>query len=153
MEYIARLATIQDIDELIDLRIRMQIEVNPGVEVAHNYSEKVREYLERRLEQSTYVSAVAEARGKLVSANGLIVYSKIPSIIGGSGKVGYITNVYTLPDWRGRGIASALMKLIVSYSRTNGLEKLHLGATDSGKGVYEGVDFKPPRYVQLELRL
>jgi len=153
MDYIARLATAQDIDELIDLRLRMQMEVNPGANVAQNYLESVREYLERHFVQGTYVSAVAEAGGRLVSANGLIVYSKIPSILGGSGKVGYITNVYTLPEWRCREIASALMRVVVSYSRTNGLEKLHLGTTDSGKGVYEGVDFKPPRYAQLELKL
>jgi hypothetical protein len=45
------------------------------------------------------------------------------------------------------------MKVIVSYSRTNGLEKLHLGTTDSGKGVYEGVDVRPPRDAQKRAKV
>lgn len=133
----------------------MQKEVNPSNAEAIDpgYPDAVRRYFDQEISSGSYVTAVAELNGQLVSANGLIVYSKPPSITGGAGKVGYITNVYTLPEWRGRGVASDLMSLIVAYAKQARLDKLHLGATDSGIGLYERVGFKAPRFPQLEMKL
>lgn len=50
-------------------------------------------------------------------------------------------------------IAGELMKLVVKQARLNGLDKLHLYATDTGRGVYERVGFRPPRFASLELKL
>jgi GNAT superfamily N-acetyltransferase len=150
-----RLATLSDLPQLVELRVLMQKEVNNPSEKESGsaYVQSVTHYFERNLRNESYVSAVAVVDGKLVSANGLVVYSKPPSVTGGTGQVGYVTNVYTLPEWRGRGIAGELMKLVVEHARSNGVDKLHLGATDSGKGVYKRVGFKPPRFVPLELKL
>jgi GNAT superfamily N-acetyltransferase len=60
--------------------------------------------------------------------------------------------VYTLPEWRGRGIAGELMKLLVEHARSRQAEKLHLGATELGQGVYERVGFRAPSFMSLELR-
>jgi hypothetical protein len=78
----------------------MQKEVNPAsVEaIDPGYSEALKSYFIQAIQNESYVSAVADVNGKLVSANGLIIYHKPPSITGGSGKVGYISNVYTLPE-------------------------------------------------------
>lgn len=150
-----RLATLDDVAQLVELRILMQKEVNPSNAAAIDpgYPDAVRQFFVHGISSGSYVSAVAESNGQLVSSNGLIVYSKPPSITGGVGKVGYISNVYTLPEWRGRGVASDLMRLIVAYAKRARLDKLHLGATDSGIGVYERVGFKAPRFPQLEMKL
>ena len=156
-EPIFRLATLDDIAQLVELRILMQLEVHRAKEsdVDSTYPEAVREYLLNSLGR-TYISAVAEVDGKLVSANGLTTYYKFPSLVGKAGKTGYVSNVYTLPEWRGRGIACELMKLIVEYAHNNDVDKLYLGATELGKGVYERVGFKDltiyahGAYVKLE---
>lgn len=133
----------------------MQKEVNPAgaAAMAPDYPETVARYFTDAISNGSYVSAVAELDGRLVSANGLIIYNKPPSITDGIGRVGYISNVYTRPELRGRGIAGELMNLIVDYAREAKLDKLHLGATDSGLGVYERVGFKAPGFPQLEMKL
>jgi GNAT superfamily N-acetyltransferase len=80
-----------------------------------------------------------------------VIYEKPPSIRSVTGKVGYVTNVYTRPEWRGRGVASALMKLIVDFAKDAHIGKLHLGTTELGRGVYTRVGFMSPRAPQLEL--
>ena len=138
----------------------MQLEVNQMKvngskedELVSTYAKTARQYFSETLANGSYISAVAELDGKLVSANGLILYGKPPSITGGTGRLGFISNVYTRPAWRGKGIASTLMKMIVTYARSNDVEKLHLGATDLGKSIYERVGFITPRFTPLELRL
>jgi len=150
-----RLATITDINQLVELRLAMQIEVNGprDASVLKAYRDSVLEYFDRALRQGSYVSAVADVSGKIVSANGLIFYEKPPSLTGAYGRVGYVTNVYTAPEWRGKGLASELMRLVVEHARSVGTDKLHLGATDAGIGVYERVGFKPVRFPALELKI
>ncbi|MFL5812074.1 MAG: GNAT family N-acetyltransferase [Bdellovibrionia bacterium] len=150
-----RIATLGDLPQLVELRILMQKEVNASSadRVDPSFPAALEKYFIQAMGNGSYVSAVAEMDGKLVSTNGLIIYHKPPSITGGDGRVGYVSNVYTLPEWRGRGIASELMKLIVSFAKESRLDKLHLGATDSGIGVYERVGFRAPRFPQLEMKL
>jgi GNAT superfamily N-acetyltransferase len=133
----------------------MQTEVNTpdAARDGAAYREAVREYLVRSLADGTYFSAVAEAGGGLVAANGLVTFLKPPTILGGTGRIGYISNVYTLPEWRGQGIAGRLIELLIERARQDGVDKLILTATDLGKGVYERVGFKPPRFASYELRL
>lgn len=75
----------------------------------HAYRDSVLKYFDRALRQGSYVSAVADVAGRIVSANGLVFYEKPPSLTGKFGRVGYVTNIYTLPEWRRKGLASGLM--------------------------------------------
>ena len=149
-----RPATEKDAAQLAGLRALMQCEVN-GVEaktVTPQYRKDLVIYFREALLKNEIYCAVAEIEGKLIAANGLVLYRKPPSMNGKVGLNGYVSNVYTLPEYRGRGIAQKLMQLLVDYARESGARLLHLGATSAGKAVYERVGFKDPEYVPLELR-
>lgn len=150
-----RFAALPDIDSLVRLRVLMQLDVHGIAEASadESYSIQVRDYFARAIAAGTYVSTVAEVAGDLTAAAGMVVFQKPPSLRGGSGFVGYISNVYTRPEWRRRGLASGLMKLLVERASTLGLDKLQLGATDAGRGVYEAVGFTPTRFPALSLSL
>ncbi len=146
------IATLKDMDDLIALRVLMQKEVHaiPAEVVDLKYEDLLRSYFTQKIASGEYLSAIAKCDGRVVSANGLIVYQKPPSITGGSGLVGYVSNVYTLPEWRRRGIACKLMQLLLDHASTLGVSKLHLGATEDGQGIYERLGFKSPKYAPLE---
>ncbi len=148
-----RFANNTDIDQLIKLRFQMQKEVHKANEIVlnQNYRNKLIHFFNKNITSKSYVSAVAEIDNKIISAIGLSTYEKPPSITGASGIVGYITNVYTLPDYRGNGIASELMRMIIQYAKENQFDKLHLTSIDSAKKVYDNAGFKRPRYIPMEL--
>jgi ribosomal protein S18 acetylase RimI-like enzyme len=132
----------------------MQKEVNPSKDPFSNpsYLEATRSYFARALAEGSYFSAVAEEGGLLLGANGMVLYDKPPSILGGVGRIAHVSNVYTLPEHRGRGIATRLMQLLVDRARREGADYMELGATDAGRSVYERVGFKTSRFPSLELR-
>src|SRR4051794_12273002 len=109
-----RLAIPSDIPQLVELRILMQKDVHgsrypaPGAE----YARRVADYFAAGLAEGSYVGAVAELAGRLVAANGLVIYRKPPSVNGGSGSLGYVSNVYTRPEARRLGLATKLMELL-----------------------------------------
>jgi GNAT superfamily N-acetyltransferase len=59
----------------------------------------------------------------------------------GEGRQAIIVNVFTEPQWRRRGIASLLLREIISWSRTERVDRLVLHASEEGRSVYERLGF------------
>lgn len=119
-ELIFRLATVSDIEGLIELRCLMQSEVNqiqlPDIDA--NFKRITREYLLKALPAKTYFSHIALNKGKPVAANGLVFFDKPPSLKARHGRIAYVTNVYTMKEFRKQGIATKLMQMSAnSYGR------------------------------------
>jgi|GEM_PF-5087295 N-acetylglutamate synthase and related acetyltransferases len=57
-----------------------------------------------------------------------------------------------VPEFRKRGIAAELMKLLAAHAKEAGASKIHLGTTDEGRGLYEKIGFKEVVFPALELR-
>ena len=54
-----------------------------------------------------------------------------------------IVNVYTDPQWRGQGIARALMREIMNWALARGCDRVLLHASDAGRHLYESLGFVP----------
>lgn len=63
----------------------------------------------------------------------------------------YVNAVYVRPEYRRRGIASALMQLIVEWSRERGCSSVRLRASDDGRFLYEALGFREGREMELPL--
>ena len=150
-----RKATLDDIDQLVILRTLMQCEVNhiDPFQDFTDYQNKARHYFQENLKNETYISGVAVIDGKIISACGVVFYNKPPSIVSGKSIVGYVTNVFTLPTHRGVGHATKALEILIAEGKKRNADKLVLGSTEDGKGVYENLGFKIPRFVNLELKL
>jgi len=57
------------------------------------------------------------------------------------GPQGLILNVFTERLWRRRGVAAALMRELLEWCRSNGIESLVLHASDEGRPLYEKLGF------------
>ena len=149
-----RLADLNDIGQLIELRILMQLEVNGfrKDQVTDEYKNQVKEYFLKAIPTKKYFSIVAELKTKIIGTAGACFYEKPPSISGGIGLVGYVTNVYTNVDCRGKGIGTQMMAELNNLAIAIKADKLHLGATEDGLSIYKAVGFKEPRFVNLEMK-
>lgn len=58
------------------------------------------------------------------------------------GRQGTIVNVFTDPAWRRKGVATALVKAILDWSRDQRLDRILLHASDEGRKVYSKLGFK-----------
>lgn len=63
-----------------------------------------------------------------------------PSFI--NGRTGSVLNVYTRPQFRRRGIARELMKMLLSEAERLGLDFVELKSTDEGYELYRSVGFE-----------
>jgi GNAT superfamily N-acetyltransferase len=135
-----RQATMDDIDDLTDLRLRFLDEIGYG---GDGVSRVVRDYLARTLPVGEFLAWVAEDQERIIAASGLVFNQKPPHGRNRSGKEGFVLNMYTLPDRRGRGIATALMQTIVQFVREQGVTCIRLHASEDGMGIYTKLGFRP----------
>lgn len=149
-----RFANISDIEQLIELRVLMQLEVNgfSNDQVNSEYLENVKKYFLESLKDQKYSSAIAIDKDIIIGTAGACFYNKPPSIAGGTGLVGYVTNVYTRKEYRGKGIGTNLMRKLNELAIELKADKLHLGATSDGLQIYKAVGYQEPRFVNLEIK-
>jgi GNAT superfamily N-acetyltransferase len=56
-----------------------------------------------------------------------------------------VQNVYTDPAWRKRGVARALMAVVMQWASERSLDRLVLHASEEGRPLYVSLGFGPTR--------
>jgi GNAT superfamily N-acetyltransferase len=138
-----RMATSDDIEVLTDLRVAMFEEIGDITDEkqAEAFREATYRYLSEALPQGKFLAWVAEEDGQIVGTSGLIFFEQAPTPANLVGNEGYVLNMYTVPQWRGRGIARALLEEIIRYVKNTGIPQLWLYATEEGRPLYEKMGF------------
>jgi len=101
------------------------------------------------LRDRSYIGWLAIDEGSVVIAGaGVHIKPQLPRISHDGARVvtthlPLAVNVYTEPAWRGRGIARALMKILMEWTAGQGTDRLVLHASDAGRPLYESLGFEP----------
>lgn len=140
-----RKATIDNLDELVRLRIEFLKEVQP-IE-SRQFSEEelatsLRGYLSKSLQNDEFVAWVAVFDGKIIATSGLCFFQITPGFTLIDGKIAYILNIYTLPKWRGKGVGKQIFDHILQEAIGRGYKRISLHASDDGRPIYEKFGFR-----------
>ena len=147
-EYSIHRATIKDVDELTALSLKLFYEtgVLQGDGPASELVEITRTYLRDNLATDHFIAWIAEVEGKIIAMSGLVFFEKPPTKANISGLEAYIMNMYTLPEWRGRGVATQLVQEIINFVKKTDAKRIWLRTTKDGQKVYEQCGFNFTSY-------
>jgi GNAT superfamily N-acetyltransferase len=121
----------------------------PSDELAKELFDKSTVALAAILADGTYVGWVAvDDAGKVIAGAGAHIKPQLPRIShSGSrveaGPVPLAVNVYTDPEWRGQGVARALMRVMMDWAQARGADRIVLHASKQGRPLYESLGFNP----------
>ena len=138
-----RLATPADAEALAGARVKQLLD--EGSEPRYDTRADMVDYFRRRIADGSYHAYIAEAEGRLISTAALLLQEYPPSIGWRGARRGYVASVYTVPEWRGRGLASLLIERIIADARALGLGNLWLLASREGRGLYKRLGFEDER--------
>ena len=135
-----RLGTKDDIETMCVLRKRQLADegLAPDVDIDAELSE----FFEKKLRNGEMVEWLLEEKGEIIATGAIVFYEFPPSYSNKSGVKGYITNMYTKPEFRGRGIATSMLARLAEEAKKRGVRKLWLGASKMGRPVYEKFGFR-----------
>lgn len=108
---IYRKANEEDIDQIIQLRVNLLIE--EAATIPANIDVELHNYFHDELNK-TIVVMIAEEHNEIVSTSSVIFQKYPPAFNNKEGMRAYVANVYTLPEYRRKGINTKLMDKIVT---------------------------------------
>lgn len=152
MEMIFEKATLEDIDELVAMRIAYLVEDYNGLQDSEKekIEKSLPDYYKKHLNQDLIICVARE--NKIASCVFLLITEKPanPSFI--SGKTGTVLNVYTKPEYRKRGLASKLMNMLLEEAKERKLDFVELKATEDGYPLYKAIGFEESvsKYKQMK---
>lgn len=142
--YAFRRATPADAERIAHQRRRMFVDMGHPDDAG--MEEAIRAFVpwvRRSLESGYYAGFLASAGETVVAGAGLMLLGWPPRADSLQTLRGYVLNVYTEPEHRGRGLARALVGQALEHCRERGVRTVALHASEAGRRVYEGLGFSP----------
>ena len=101
--------------------------------------------------QGRALAWLAEADGQAVAGVTLLIWTVPPSVEWPVRRRGQVSNVFTRPEYRRRGISRRLMERLLAAARERGIQRLVLWASPEGQPLYAGLGFAPSRALEMNL--
>lgn len=138
MEY--RIATKDDIDKLMSIRLEMLLKVNKLLE-NYVFSDELITNSKRYFLQGNQTTCVALEKDKVVACASISYIEMMPTFSHPSGTRAHLMNVYTKSNYRKQGVARKLVQMLIDEAKGKGVTEISLDATDLGRPLYEALGF------------
>lgn len=147
---VPRLATLDDVDELVRLRRVMMDAL--GVPNEPTWASTCADFLRATMADGTTGAMVAEdpkGPGRLVACGVGSIIRRLPGPATPDGRYGYISSMVTEPPWRGRGVAGGIVAGLLAWFGDRGVLKVDLHATRAGEPIYRRHGFAEGEFQEL----
>ena len=140
-----RTAELSDIKQISEIR-KKQIQ-DEGQKPTIQIDEDLHRYFEEKMQSGELIEWVAEEDGRIIATAAIVFMDFPPSFTNKTGRTGYVANVYTADEYRGKGIAATLLEKVEQEAKKRGITMMLLHASEMGrkayvKSGYEDVDIE-----------
>jgi GNAT superfamily N-acetyltransferase len=141
-----RTATAADLPALAAMRRTFTFEdPEPSATPRDDFEQAFEEIVGEGIASGRWTIWLAEADGEIVSHVYVGLIEKIPRPTRENRWIGYVTNVYTRPEQRGRGVGAALLEQVTSWASHVDVELLVVWPSEESVGFYESAGFASRR--------
>lgn len=152
LQFIIRPANAADIPLLIELRLaQMQSMDRHDAAQLAELAAASEAYFRAHLPDGSFRAWLADVEGQVAACGGLVIRQAPPTYHNLSGREGYILGMYTRPEFRRRGLATAIMHTILDTLRAEGIQRATLRASYEGRPLYEKLGFEQTSEMRLKL--
>jgi len=130
----------KDLDVFIEMRISQLQE--EGAEATFDLKPYLQDYYKRHLSDNTFVSWLAVDGNRIVGTSGMSFVEKPPYYSCPTGKIGLLSSMYVIKEYRRRGIAKFLLDKVVNEAKNFGCATVQITASDMGVLLYTDYGFK-----------
>lgn len=142
---VIRQAILTDAPALARLRwdFQREEEDSPPVTTKVDFIKFCTCFFEKSIVSGTWHHWLAEINGKPIAHASLQQISMIPRPNRLKDTLGYLTNVYTIPDYRNQGLGTKLIQQIKDWSISEDLELAIVWPSEKSNSFYQRLGFKP----------
>ena len=139
-----RIADKQDIDQVMEIRLEMLLEVNnlsEQYQYADDFVSASREYFLNG--DQTTVLAIDD--GKAIGCASICYINVMPTFSHPTGQRAHLMNVYTSKNYRKQGIAERMVNMLLREAWERGATEISLDTTEVGRPFYRKLGFMDSR--------
>lgn len=140
MDIKIRKAELMDIELLMKWRMRVLHEV---FAISDNEPMEELEWANRIYYQSALRAGglIACQGEEIIGCGGICLYQEMPSPDNLSGQCAYLMNIYTCPEFRGRGVGETIVRWLVGQAVQRNITKIYLETSGPGRKLYGKTGF------------
>lgn len=102
----------------------------------------LQKYYEKHINDNTFVSWNALDNGKIIATSGISFIEKPPYYSNPNGRIGILSSMYTLKEYRRKGIAKKLLGKVIDEAKAYDCTVVQITASDAGVLLYADYGFK-----------
>ena len=139
-----RFVTVEDAQLLGNMRfdMRRERETLPPPADEKKFLDANIDYFRNAVADGSYIGIVAEENNEPAGMGGICLHIHPPSYAVPNGKSACLLNMYTVPKFRGQGVAGKILASLVEKARELQCCKVFLNASDMGKPLYQKFGFE-----------
>ena len=142
--------TENELDTFIELRICQLREEGATEDI--DLKPALLDYYNRHMADGTFVAWLAVDGETIVGTSGMSFVEKPPYFGCPSGKIGLLSSMYTIKEYRRKGIAKELLARVVEEAKQYGCGTVQITASDMGVLLYSDFGFvKNGNFMQYKL--
>ena len=133
-----------DVQDLVKHRILFALELSGEQNEAmiSRLKQQMTDYFSKATAEGGCISFLAKCEGKVAGIGSVHVREQPGNFKNPSGKWGYIMNMYTVPEFRRRGVCKGILNALVEEAGKEGITAFELHATKEGELVYKQNGFE-----------
>jgi GNAT superfamily N-acetyltransferase len=138
-------AVLGDVPELARLRWELYAEQEDvAAETPEAYRERFARFASHALASDEWRAWVARGGDRLVGAMWLQTVHRVPVPGKRAGPIGYLTNVYVIPEHRDAGLGGQLLDRVTAWCRDEGFSLVIVWPTERSRPFYRRGGFDRP---------
>lgn len=136
-------ANLDDIELLVKSRIIVLREANhldDSVDMSEVEAQSY-DYYRKAISNGEHIAYLVFDSEKFIGCGGVSFFRVMPTYHNPTGNKAYIMNIYTVPEYRRKGIAYKTLDLLIKSTKEKGINHITLEATAMGRPMYEKYGF------------
>ena len=129
-----------DLDTFIQMRIAQLRE--EGTMSSEDLAAPLLSYYQKHMRDETFASWLALDDENIIATSGISFIERPPTYSCPNGKIGILSSMYTLEEYRRKGIAAALLDKIMLEAKNYGCGTVQITGSDMGILLYRAYGFK-----------
>lgn len=130
-----------DVGTITRMRIQMLDEVTEEP-LPEGLDNSIHHFILKHMLDNTCLGVVAEEGGQVIADAVIYLFETMPDEVNVRGLTAMLYNVYTLPEFRGRGIMARMLPEIIRLAREAGAVELKMSAEKKAIPLYERMGFQ-----------
>jgi GNAT superfamily N-acetyltransferase len=146
-------AKVEDTELLVNHRLSMFSEMFPELRTEVQESEeRTRKWINKMLCECRLVGFIVRTEeGQLAGSGCLWIREEQPGPTSSRLEAPYLLSMYTEKGFRRKGVARLVVKSALAWCKDHCYDRISLHASETGKSLYEALDFKPTNEMKLML--